>query len=131
MKIIKLGDPFPRIKQSVTRPYGFFYTGFLPLPKVRGIRWPKLDHVLKTRQSGREFRTPLSFEKLAALIWHSARLREKRLLENGTIWESRIAPSGGGCHPIHILVFGAPDFAGSVLVYDAEHNGFGVVGSLD
>jgi SagB-type dehydrogenase family enzyme len=131
MKIIKLKQPFPRVKQSVVQPSTFFYTGFLPLPKIAKVSWPKLDSVLKTRHSGRDFRNPLSFQQLAALVWHSARLREKRYLENGTMWQSKVAPSGGGCHPIHIAVLRAPDFPRDILVYDSEHNGFGVVGSVE
>ncbi len=131
MKIIKLKEPIPRPKSKPTQAFGFFYTGFLPLPK--GAKHPQrsLTSVLSARRSLRNFDAPLSFSQLAALIWQSARIREKRFLENGTKWESRIAPSAGGCHPIHIVIIGAPDFPRDVLVYDAEHNGFGIVGSVD
>jgi len=131
MKIIRLKQPSPRAPQSALPSYAFCYTGFLPLPKIAKISWPKLDTVLKNRRSRRDFQTPLAFQQLASLVWHSSRLREKRVLEDGTFSQSRIAPSGGGCHPIHIVILAAPDFARDVLVYDAEHNGFGVVGPVD
>lgn len=133
MKIIKLKQPIPRVKPFPTQPYSFCYSGFLPLPLPKGARsgLRKLSSVLKTRRSQRDFETPLTFQELASLVWHSARLKGKKYLENGTIWQSRIAPSAGGCHPIHIVIVGAPDFSRDVLVYDAEHNGFGVLGSVD
>src|ERR1035438_428306 len=120
MKITKLQQPFPRRGLSALQRHEFFYSGFLPLPKIAKFRWPTLDNVLESRQSRPKFQKPLSFQQLAAVVWHSTRLREKRLLENGAIWESRIAPSGGGCHPIHVVVLGAPDFPWNVLVYDAQ-----------
>lgn len=131
MKTTKLKPPIPRTKALGIQRYPFFYTGFLPLPRIAKVRWPTLGSVLASRQSRRDFQKPLSFQQLATVIWHSAQLRDKTLLENGTIWESRIAPSGGGCHPIHIALLGAPDFPRDVLVYDAEHKGFGVVDSVD
>lgn len=131
MKIIKLKEPIPRPKPKPTQPFGFFYTGFLPLPKGSKLPQRTFTNVLGARHSLRNFDAPLSFNQLITLIWQSARIREKRFLENGTKWERRIAPSAGGCHPIHIVIIGAPDFPRDVLVYDAEHNGFGIVGSVD
>jgi nitroreductase len=48
------------------------------------------------------------------------------MLEAGNIWESRPTPSGGGCHPIEIIVLKAPALNRRVLIYDAEHHAFGV-----
>ncbi len=131
MKITELKPPLPRTKQSATRSYAFLYSGFLPLPKFPKHRWPRLDQVLTNRQSRRGFQKPLSFEQLSALMWHSARQRDGKFLEDGTLWQSRIAPSAGGCHPIHIVILGAPEFTRDILVYEAEHNGFGVVAAVD
>lgn len=103
----------------------------MPLPTIAKFTWPTLGDALENRRSSRTFQKPLSFQQLAAVVWHSTRLREKKLLENGSVWESRIAPSGGGCHPIHVVVLGAPDFANKVLVYDAQYEGFGVAGGVD
>lgn len=44
-------------------------------------------------------------------------------------WESRIAPSAGGCHPIHIGVLRAPDAKDLALIYDSRHHAFGVIGA--
>jgi len=131
MEITKLKPPYPRAKALSIQRYSFLYTGFLPLPKIVKFRWPTLGRVLTERQSRRKFQTQLSFQELAGIVWHSARLRDKRVLENGFVWESRIAPSGGGCHPIHIVILGAPDFPRDVLIYDAEHDGFGVISSVE
>lgn len=131
MKIIKLKQPIPRPKPKRTQPFAFFYTGFLPLPQTLKSSQRSLKSVLGARHSQRNFEEPLSFNQLATIIWQSSRIRKSQFLENGTKWESRIAPSGGGCHPIHIVIIGASDFPRDVLVYDAEHNGFGIVGSVD
>lgn len=47
---------------------------------------------------------PLSVDQLSSLLWHSTRLRDRRLGRFGIGQESRSAPSGGGLHPIRLLI---------------------------
>lgn len=126
MKIIRLQPPRPKQRVVQLREFDFGITGLLPIPAIKCKKLPELDVVLKNRQSRREFKSPLTLQQLGDLLWHSSHVRRKNKLHNGTFWESRPAPSGGGCHPIQILVLRAPVLKQHLLIYDANHHAFGV-----
>lgn len=67
-------------------------------------------------------------EQVGDLLWHSSRTR-KRTAVHGVNWESRIAPSAGGCHPIYIALLRVPQVPGSALVYDGQHHVCGILNS--
>lgn len=61
------------MKRSGT--FDFKICGMLPLPKVKWRRFAKLDKLLSSRQSRRDFRAPLSMEELGEVLWHTSRAR--------------------------------------------------------
>jgi nitroreductase len=126
MEITELKPPRPFAKPRRLVECDFKISSVLPIPKVSRKRLPHLDEVLSSRQSRRDFQTPLTRQQLGDLLWHATRLRQGRSLASGTTWESRPAPSGGGCHPVRVLVLQAPVLSEALLVYFAEHHVFGV-----
>jgi SagB-type dehydrogenase family enzyme len=126
MEIIKLKPPQPLAKPRPLPIFDFQISGVLQIPKLAQRKLRPLDQVLNTRKSQREFKTPLTFQQLGDLLWHSLRVRECRLLTGNIMWQSKPSPSGGGCHPIQLLVLRAPVLINALLVYDSEHHIFGV-----
>ena len=103
MVITKLKSPVPRDH---------------PL-KVEDIRWSReppralaapihprsvdIFPLLNSRRTHRHFR-PLTARDLSTFLWYSARTRFAYLDESGRRFESRPAPSAGGCHPHDLLI---------------------------
>jgi SagB-type dehydrogenase family enzyme len=126
MEITELKPPRPWAKGSSLRTCDFQITGVLKIPKITSRKLPALHCVLRTRQSRRDFKTPLTLEQLGDLLWHSFRVRQKGYVNGQCVWESRPTPSGGGCHPIHVVVVGARFLKNALLFYDAQGHSFGV-----
>jgi SagB-type dehydrogenase family enzyme len=61
--------------------------------------------VLGRRQTRRRFTAPLNEAAISALLWYSSKTLATRTEEGGHIWQHRPAPSGGGRHPIDLLVW--------------------------
>jgi SagB-type dehydrogenase family enzyme len=112
-------DPSPREKERPFEPYRFAF-------KARRLLQPPLDtasegclQVMHQRQSRRVFGA-LSEQQLSALLWFSAKtLRAKREL-SGFSSQHRPAPSGGGRHPVHILLLTPASDELAVTVYEPE-----------
>src|ERR1041385_8476224 len=100
MEIIKLRPPYPRPQPHRVRTWEFPLNGVLPAPPIAQRKLGRFETVLQARQSKRKFVRPLTLQQLSDLLWHSCRVRRKSLLAKDSVWESRPAPSGGGCHPI-------------------------------
>lgn len=79
--------------------------------------------VLEARCSERVL-GPLSHEQLGTLLWQAARVRAISGFR-----EHRASPSGGGLHPIHIVVFEAPFI--SAVLYDPLHHRLGHIAEVD
>ena len=126
MEIISLKPPQPRkFPLSISR-FDFKIGAVISLPKIQQHRLPPLHLVLDRRQSRREFKTPLAIQKLSDLLWHSSRVRQIRRTAGNVEWQSRPSPSGGGCHPIQLLLLRAPVLETSLLIYNPEHHALGV-----
>jgi SagB-type dehydrogenase family enzyme len=93
---------------------------------VRKRSLGKLEKALETRQSRREFASPLTLQQLGDLLWHAYRVRRSDRVAGNWFWESRPCPSGGGCYPIRVVVLRMASLPKSLLVYFAEHHAFGV-----
>jgi hypothetical protein len=91
----------------------------------RDVRTPEAAFfdVLGTRQSG--IGGPLDIQDLSALLWHSTALRSRTPGRFGVAAESRNSPSGGGLHPIRLLVLPLDD--GVSGHYDDEKHGLGPI----
>ncbi|WP_162180713.1 nitroreductase family protein [Sphingobium sp. DC-2] len=94
----------------------------------RSVRTPDTAFidVLKTRRSG--VGGPLGINDLSALLWHSTGLRSRVPGRFGVPAESRNCPSGGGLHPIKLLVLPLGD--GISGYYDDRHHGVGPVQTI-
>lgn len=94
-------EPFPQfhlrpIRRSILGPPS------LQLPKQIDRPDTGFFDVLDARCSS--VGKPVLVEQLSSLLWHSTRLRDRRVGRFGIGQESRFAPSGGGLHPIRLLV---------------------------
>lgn len=93
----------------------------------RDVRTPDAGffEVLGTRRSG--IGGPLDIDDLSALLWHSTALRSRTPGRFGVPAESRNSPSGGGLHPIRLLVLPLED--GAAGFYDDQQHGLMSVGA--
>ena len=88
---------------------------YLPIPELPGdcSFW----EVLASRKTRRAF-GPLEKRQLAELLWYSAKTRFTRREQDGFLWQSRPAPSGGGRHPVDLIVVHEECGKAIVRVYD-------------
>lgn len=93
----------------------------------RDVRTPDTGffEVLGARRSG--IGGPLGIGDLSALLWHSTALRSRMPGRFGVLAESRNSPSGGGLHPIKLLVLPLED--GTAGFYDDQQHGLMPVGT--
>jgi hypothetical protein len=61
------------------------------------------QEVLEARRSRRNM-VPPSLGRIAELLWHGARVRETGTGRFGLAWEHRASASGGGLHPLGVVV---------------------------
>jgi SagB-type dehydrogenase family enzyme len=73
--------------------------------------------VLASRRSRRAV-GPLGETQLAHLLWYSAKTRAARREQDGFLWQSRPSPSGGGRHPVDLIVVHAERGKAIVRLYD-------------
>jgi len=103
MAITRLRSPTPR-KQSLYTPDVSWRTA-----RAQPLTVPVHSHTvdvfraLDGRRTRRRFRL-VAERQLSAFLWYSARSRYSYLDETGRRFESRPAPSAGGCHPHDLLV---------------------------
>jgi SagB-type dehydrogenase family enzyme len=95
---------------------------YLPVPPELGRK--SFSEILANRKSRRTF-GPLSDGQLSALLWHSAKTRKSQLLDGELVWESRPAPSGGGVHPIDLIVIDRSASQPRFRIYDAISHSLG------
>jgi SagB-type dehydrogenase family enzyme len=114
-----LSEPSPRAQELPFRPYEFAVKErrLLPVPEYQASA-PCLE-VLHQRESRRKFGT-VADAQLSALLWFSAKTLRTRCEPSGFTWQHRPAPSGGGRHPIHILVVAPPLQPGAVSLYEPQ-----------
>lgn len=126
MEIIELKPPYPLAKPRTLPLFDFQISGMLPIPKPMARKWQPLDKLLNSRQSRRDFKSPITLRQLGDLLWYSSRTRRTARIAGNTLWASKPTPSGGGCHPVQILVLRAPVLEDKLLIYDSDHHVFGV-----
>lgn len=131
MEIINLKPPRPWARPRRAGAFDWRVSGMLSIPAIRRRKLPALDRVLDARQTRRDFAAGVSLQELGDLLWLAFRVRRRRLEGGQVVWESRPTPSGGGCHPISVVVIGPQFLRNAVLVYDSMHHVFGVCGGVD
>jgi len=73
------------------------------LPITDGQELASMTTTLEDRTSARTF-APIPTNQLGPLLWHAARTKQSALSSLGLHIEHRLAPSGGGVHPIHLVI---------------------------
>lgn len=108
-------DPVPRAQACVYHPYEWPIGQKQPLIPRNGPLMVDLGELLEKRQTRRSFETPLDDTVLAEFLWLACRNRSLRVSPYGVNQESRVHPSAGAMHPIHVLL--ARD-GGPWMLYD-------------
>ena len=80
-----------------------------------------LFDVLESRQTCRSFEGPLDEPALSTILWYSSKTRTTRREASGFVWQHRPSPSGGGRHPLDLLVWQS-DTVGPCLYDPIAHS---------
>jgi SagB-type dehydrogenase family enzyme len=115
MNRIELLDPIPRKKvlDIAKFSYAIKAKDYLPIPERPRDR--EFFSTIESRRSRRDFRR-VSKESLTALLWYCCKVHETFRLPSGLPAQHRCPPSGGGIHPIDILLLNPR--RPSALLYD-------------
>ncbi len=124
----RLPEPVPRKTELAFEPYRFEIAARHSLPIPENIESAPILEVLHRRRSRRTF-DPITDEQLSSLLWFSAKTLATAHESSGFPWQHRPSPSGGGRHPIHILVLKPAVDPTSVYIYDAEAHALLTLGS--
>lgn len=100
---IRLSSPSPLEPERPAETFVYTCLGAEYLPEPTPLPSQPLLEILSRRKSRREGLRP-SREDVARLLWHSARTLRTARAESGFLWQHRPAPSGGGRHPVDLLV---------------------------
>ncbi len=119
MAITRLHSPVPRVRplklEDIRRTN----------ERSRSLAAPMHPHgvdvfaLLDGRRTHRHFR-PLTARDLSTFLWYSARTRFAHLDDSGRRFESRPAPSAGGCHPHDLLIIRPRPGNIEASVYDSR-----------
>lgn len=115
----RLSEPVPRETELPFEPYGFATIARRSLPIPEGVTSAPTLEVLHRRRSRRTF-GPLSAEQLSSLLWFAAKTLSTAREPSGFPWKHQPAPSGGGRHPVHILVMAPAVDRAAVHLYEPE-----------
>lgn len=122
-------DPLPRAEPARYQPFVWPVGEKLQLAPRDQVLELDLCALLEQRQTRREFKKTLENSMLGDFLWLACRNRSLRPSPFGMSQESRVYPSAGAMHPIHVL------FARSVgpwMRYDpVEHARIELPGSTD
>jgi len=97
-------NPIPRSQSNRYQPYA--WPGgkrTLLAPRSQSLQLD-LVKLLEERETLREFRETLDEAALGEWLWLACRSRSSRASVYGPDQESRVYPSAGGMHPIHVLL---------------------------
>lgn len=113
----RLNSPYK--KGYERRPNEFHYSmvnvSYLPKPEEDYEK--NFFRVLKSRSSRREWGS-LSVKTLSFLLWYVAKTKTTSKEKSGFIWQHRHVPSGGGRHPIDLIVIRNIKNGPTVDLYD-------------
>jgi SagB-type dehydrogenase family enzyme len=118
-------DPRPRASLEPYQAVQWDISEEIPLAVPDDSALASFARTLEARRSERAF-GPLTELQLTALLWHAARTKQTALSPLGVQVSHRLAPSGGGIHPIHLVI----QWPGNGWVrYDPEAHALNVLGS--
>lgn len=117
MDHIKLKSPFRREVEQTPQLYPYSVIETVHLERPAAYPSVKFIDILRNRRSRRDGGMP-DCDDVAALLWYCAKTQEISIEASGYQWEHRSAPSGGGRHPIDILVANYQGKTESLYLYD-------------
>jgi len=101
---------------------------YLPRPENPGDRL--FFDVLHERRSRREGGQPIAAD-VSSLLWHCAKTKATSIEESGFLWQHRASPSGGGRHPVDIVLGNYQGDASALYLYDPLAHALARLGDLD
>jgi SagB-type dehydrogenase family enzyme len=117
MEIRRLPEPCLRDKPLECQPLKFRVAGAHYLPSPNELPADSFFSVIARRRSRREFGR-LSEEALSDLLWYCSKIHEMDRSRLGPVWQHRGTPSGGGCHPIDVVILQPNDGGITCELYD-------------
>jgi SagB-type dehydrogenase family enzyme len=119
MGITRLASPRPRQQPLIQADLAWPIRRVVRLASPRSVDARDCFRVLGDRETRRSFGV-LTARQLSAFLWHAAKTRVSYRDDNGRPFQSRPAPSAGGCHPHDLLVV-RPSKQGLVAsIYDSH-----------
>lgn len=97
-------DPIPRAMPSVYQPFIWPKGNTLQLTPRNQALVLNLVELLELRQTLRSFKRPTDDQALGEFLWLACRNRSSRPSPFGPDQESRVHPSAGAMHPIHVVI---------------------------
>lgn len=97
-------DPIPRSQPVMYRPFVWPEGTALQLAPRNHALELDLVELLVLRQTRRDFKKPIEDARLGEFLWLACRNRSSRPSPFGSDQESRVYPSAGAMHPIHVLI---------------------------
>lgn len=99
-----LNDPTPRLSPIFYKPFAWPNGVAHKLLPGRVSCNVDLVSTLEQRETRREFSLPISNDRFGEFLWFACRNRSSRPSQYGFDQESRVYPSAGAMHPIHVLI---------------------------
>lgn len=97
-------DPTPRMHPAIYQPFVWPEGNTTQLSPRNNTLNINLVELMEQRQSRRDFNNPIDDTQLGDFLWLACRNRSSRPSPFGPDQESRVYPSAGAMHPVHILI---------------------------
>lgn len=97
-------DPIPKENHDLFTPFPYPLGKKISFPKPSNIRSKDFLKVILTRRSERLFKEGITIEGIVDLLYFVNKIESCALDQNDFLVTRRTVPSGGGRHPIDILV---------------------------
>lgn len=130
MSHIELSSPSRREREEVPHLHPFDTTDVMNLGVPEKAPAGTFAAVLSGRRSRRGGEAP-SIDDMSSLLWHCAKTKEVAIEDSGFQWEHRSAPSGGGRHPIDLLVANLRGAKEGLHHYDSLTHSLSLLGDTD
>lgn len=103
MEHIRLNSPYRKGHERSPREFHYSTSAVFYLPKPEVNYKINFFRVLDSRSSRREWGV-LSIHALSLLLWYVAKTKNIYKEKSGSVWQHRSVPSGGGKHPVDLLI---------------------------
>jgi len=104
MTHIKLQTPKPRKAPKAFSEFPYALGASRQLPQFSEAKPISPMRLFMSRRTSAPRRI-LTDVQLGTVLWTLGKTFEYRMQHDGRVWQHRIPPSAGGCHPIDLLVF--------------------------